>query len=399
MKPQELSVRVGELPVGTLYYEDYAYSFRYERPEKLDPHEHLVSLTMPVRARAYETQMLPPPFQSVLPEGELLSRLRMRFGKVLRLDDDFALLALVGSHTIGRVTFARADGPMRTRIPGVDLDLVLRHVDGKALLEELIESYGFRIGVGGVQPKALLSTGSLHATVPTKDFLIKLSGDDYPMLTINEFFCMEASRAAGIPTADAQLSNNHELLVVRRFDQNSEGQVLAFEEMCALLQLSRHGKYDGSYEGIARVIAQIPCANTQSTLRDFFAMLVLSMTLRNGDAHLKNFGVLYEQTASVTLAPSYDLVTTTAYLTGDQPALALGGRKAWPTRQQLELFGLQSCNLRRPAIREVFERVETGIARTLERLQRFAVAHAESAALCDAMSRAWRDGLATLKGA
>lgn len=38
--------------------------------------------------------------------------------------------------------------------------------------------------------------------------------------------------------------------------------------------------------------------------------------VRNGDAHLKNFGLLYEDPFSVTrpvLAPVFDVVTTTVY--------------------------------------------------------------------------------------
>jgi serine/threonine-protein kinase HipA len=51
----------------------------------------------------------------------------------------------------------------------------------------------------------------------------------------------------------------------------------------------------------------------------YFATLALSVMVRNGDAHLKNFGILYNQPRSaVSLAPVYDVVTTTAYITNEK---------------------------------------------------------------------------------
>ena len=53
-----------------------------------------------------------------------------------------------------------------------------------------------------------------------------------------------------------------------------------------------------------------------------FGSLVLSVMVRNGDAHLKNFGVLYASPGdTVALAPVYDVATTTAYIRKDAPAL------------------------------------------------------------------------------
>jgi serine/threonine-protein kinase HipA len=39
---------------------------------------------------------------------------------------------------------------------------------------------------------------------------------------------------------------------------------------------------------------RLVCTDPPAALKQFFAYLVLSVLVRNGDAHLKNFGVLYD---------------------------------------------------------------------------------------------------------
>jgi len=57
-----------------------------------------------------------------------------------------------------------------------------------------------------------------------------------------------------------------------------------------------------------------------------FTLIALNCAIRNGDAHLKNFGVLYDSVrGDAHLPPVYDLVTTTVYLPRDQMALTLNG--------------------------------------------------------------------------
>lgn len=401
----ELSVAVAGKRVGLLLHEDYHYSFRYDSPGQLDARNDLVSLTMPVRARSFETQVLPPPFQSVLPEGELLIRLRARFGKALNLEHDVNLLALVGHNTVGRVTFHSPqpedgrDTPTNSgELPTYDLQAVLRHPDAEALLDELIDTYGIRSGIGGVHPKVLLDERGMQLTITCNNVIVKAAGPRYPHLPVNEHFCLAASRAAGIPTVASHLSDTGDLLAIERFDRGADGEPIAFEEMCALRHLSRTGKYDGGYEDIVDVMRQIPCHDTMRALETFYCMVVLASATRNGDAHLKNFGVLYGSTDRVDFAPAYDLVTTTVYLSKDTPALALAGRKVWPDRSALEAFGLHVCGLRTAAVRRALEQVVSAVAETAAELQRFGRAEPRCRALCEAMHREWTKGLAVLEG-
>jgi serine/threonine-protein kinase HipA len=62
----------------------------------------------------------------------------------------------------------------------------------------------------------------------------------------------------------------------------------------------------------------------------------MNCALRNGDAHLKNFGIVYDDVqGEARLTPLYDLVTTSVYLSKDSLALTLNGSTKWPTAKEL----------------------------------------------------------------
>lgn len=63
MSEMALDVWVDEIRVGRLIQDNYEYIFQYEDIPHLNPQRHLVSLTMPVRMKQYDTQILMPPFR------------------------------------------------------------------------------------------------------------------------------------------------------------------------------------------------------------------------------------------------------------------------------------------------------------------------------------------------
>ena len=83
-------------------------------------------------------------------------------------------------------------------------------------------------------------------------------------------------------------------------------------------------KYKGGYE--TRVFRRLreftgPSEGTKP-LEDLFRLFLVNCALRNGDAHLKNFGITYQLvTGSAHLAPVYDIVTTWSYIPNDPMAL------------------------------------------------------------------------------
>ncbi len=139
---------------------------------------------------------------------------------------------------------------------------------------------------------------------------------------------------AAIP--ELHLADDASVLVLDRFDLKADGTYMGFEDACALLEHSSSEKYEDSYEIRASKLFAVLRGNAQD-MRQFFKSITLSMMVRNGDAHLKNFGVLYDDpTKAIRLAPCYDVVTTTAiYVPNEDPALTIEWRKRWLDKKTL----------------------------------------------------------------
>lgn len=162
---------------------------------------------------------------------------------------------------------------------------------------------------------------------------------------------MEIGRLAGLQVPRFWLSDNRELFVVERFDIDAAGMYLGFEDMTALTGRQNAEKYDASYETVAKVVDTFVSATYKTdSLEELFKSIVLSVAVRNGDAHLKNFGLLYThpQKDDVRLSPLYDIVNTTAYLPRDVLALRMAKNKSWPTRATLVEFGRGHCKIDQP---------------------------------------------------
>lgn len=118
--------------------------------------------------------------------------------------------------------------------------------------------------------------------------------------------------------------------------------------MVSLLGRVNEHKYEGSYEIVAKAVrVNASPLRMHSSLRALFQVVALSVVLRNGDAHLKNFGLLYSDptTDDCRLSPVYDLVRTTVLLAPDRLALKLAGRRDWPNREVLAAFGREHCDM------------------------------------------------------
>ncbi|MDB5961485.1 MAG: hypothetical protein JWP59_2779 [Massilia sp.] len=318
-----------------------------------------IALTMPLRAQSYASNILPGVMRQNLPEGYLLDWMRQSFGKTMKLDD-FNLLALTGRDMIGRVQ-CRIEGADSEPVDaGESLSDILSYPGSEALFESLALKYAQMSGISGVQPKVLIPEKKQHAgddvivksIVKDRNLIIKAAGDDFADLAENEFHCMSIAKNAGLNMPEFWLSDDRGLFVVERFDLDGQGGYLGFEDMTSLMGFQNHEKYDSSYEMVAKAIAAFTAPQYRHrALGEFFRSLVLSVVLRNGDAHLKNFGLLYTHpdAGDASLSPQYDLVNTTVYLPRDTLALKMNKSKSWPTRQALIEFGKQHCLVDAPA--------------------------------------------------
>jgi serine/threonine-protein kinase HipA len=362
--------------------------------------QNAVSLTMPVRLESYTWDHgIHPIFEMNLPEGALRDELVRRFSKAVRGFDDFAMLAIVGPYQLGRVGIANAQDS-NDRPPETSLADLLVHDGAQGLFDDLLHTYGQYSGVSGVQPKVLVRDNATtvdRLTHRGATHLVKsFRPEEYPELAANEYFCMRAALHCGLEVPKFELSEHGKFLVVERFDLNDKG-YLGFEDFCVLNAWPSKAKYDGSYEGAAKQIKEFvspPLLN--QALESFFKIVALSSGLKNGDAHLKNFGVLYEHCAldaQIRLAPAYDIVTTSVYIKSDSMALLLGGSKAWPKYKMLMRFGRSACNLTEGRCNELLQQVAHGMDVAMGEMTDYIKAHRAFAEVGDAMLEQWTSGI------
>lgn len=362
-----------------------------------------VSLVMPVRSEPYQwPHGLMPFFDMHLPEGELRAALSNRFSKAVTGFDDFDLLSIVGPHQLGRVSVSNGS-QQRGRPGAVDLQQLVHHDGTDELFADLLYQYAEYSGVSGIQPKVMVSAKTTelvpdrlthrHATHIIKAW----SPEAWPELAANEYFCLQAASLSGLKVPVTTLSDNGRLLISERFDIDTDGTYFGFEDFCSLSALPSVRKYDGICEGCVKLIRMMVSETfVPEALKTFYQMLVLSVVLGNGDAHLKNFGILYQGTSEnddAWLAPAYDIVTTRAYLPKDSMALLLGGSKRWPTTEKLVKFGRVHCQLSDQHIKQIHHRIEDAIHQTVEAMNHYARQRPAFKEMALQMNQVWLEGI------
>jgi serine/threonine-protein kinase HipA len=261
-----------------------------------------------------------------------------------------------------------------------------------------------------VQPKILVRDEKAFAEMEQKGVrlsqsyqgathIVKLwEANEYPQLAANEYFCLTAARKCGLDAPPFRLAADGAALVIDRFDLRMDGTYRGFEDFCVLNARRTEEKYRGSYEtSVMKRFAQF--ANSTHVTEDMeklFTLIALNCALRNGDAHLKNFGIVYDDVlGEARLAPVYDLVTTAVYIEKDSMALTLNGSTGWPTVKELRKLGETRVGLPPAKIRQILERIDDAIRETAKPVRSYAKKHPEFADIGKRMLREWQNGATT----
>jgi serine/threonine-protein kinase HipA len=289
--------------------------------------ELAVSLIMPPDAPTTDYKDyngLPPPFEVSLPEGMVLEAIRSRFGKTIDVSSDLALLRLVGRHTVGRVTFGgplEQDASLEKRI----LEAARTH-HASDRLAQILRSSPEMFGISGVMPKMSTKTRDRlrPSTIVGQGAIVKFDSTNDVGASLVEYACLRACAAAGLAVPTIEISPDMTSIIVERFDVTEDGRQRGFEDACALSGIRRSGKYTGMAEHLFAVIQNFVHPDDQEADRvALLKLLVMNDVLRNGDAHLKNFRLVYDDVMRPRLSPVFDILTTLAWIPGDVPALAI----------------------------------------------------------------------------
>ena len=323
---------------------------------------------------------------SSFPEGFLLEKLSqgLREKKDFNFHiDQMLMLALFGDNQIGRLSFKTDNqdfnefllSRQEKQTSEITLSDLLSN-NSKECFEHLLNQYLSHFSLtektldehtllSGYQPKLSLTN---KTSVHNKKYIVKtFSSKVFDNLSLNEYICLLIAKEAGLPVPNFYLSDDQQLFIIERFDFMDNPHILKYgvEDFCSLLNLTS----DENYSSLLRVMSAI----NSSDVERLFSYIALSALVKNGDAHLKNFSILYHNAKDVTLAPVYDIVNTAVYPTSidkfgkvhfDNFALPLkqGKSRDFPTSQELIKFGSQFSINARPIV----ERINCAIENVLK---------------------------------
>src|SRR5579863_2186015 len=369
-----------------------------------------VSVTMPVRLESWSVTFgLPPIFEMNLPEGFLRERLRLAFAKATGTFDEFDLLSIVGRSQLGRLRYTGQKEQLNEDVPFQSVDEILERKRGGDLFRYLLEKFASFSGISGVQPKILVRdekafaemehTGHrLSSSYKGATHIVKLwEPNEYPQLAANEYFCLTVARKYGLDVPPYRLAEDGMALVIDRFDLRIDGTYRGCEDFCVLNGRRTDEKYRGSYEtSVMKRFGQFAnSTHVGEDMEKLFALIAMNCALRNGDAHLKNFGIVYDDVqGEARLAPVYDLVTTSVYLPKDSMALTLNGTTKWASTKELQRLGETRMGGTPSRVREILERICSAIADTTKELRAYIKDHPDFEDIGNRMLHEWEQGVA-----
>ncbi|MEX0950683.1 MAG: type II toxin-antitoxin system HipA family toxin [Gammaproteobacteria bacterium] len=282
-------------------------------------------------------QRLHPALSNLLPEGSLRELLAQ--GLKTHVDNEFQLLAHLGQDLPGAL--------VATPTEPQDVPAYVLATHGQA------QAVSFNAGrqarkfsLAGVQMKFSMkendgrynfSEGELG------DWIIKTPSTQHEYVPLNEFTAMSLAALAGIDIPEIRLVEMNNLaqlpqiklpdeqfaFAIKRFDR-SGGERVHMEDFAQVLVKYPYEKYNtANYEQVANVLYDYS-ADGLADAQQFARRLLVNILLANGDAHLKNWSLLYQDQINPRLSPAYDIVTTRVYIENEQEyALNLGKTKRW----------------------------------------------------------------------
>ena len=336
-KISALAVYLGKRQIGIITrFTGDRYLFSFEQDYIDDPDRPTLSLSYKGRSGELFTSQrlvskrLPPFFSNLLPEGHLRTYLAGKAG--VNEEREFFLLAVLGSDLPGAVTVKPIEQ---------DTSPESNHEEDKDHHHGGDGETALHFSLAGVQLKfsAIMETsGGLTIPVNGKggSWIVKLPSNRFPAVPENEYVIMNLARKVGIKVPDILLIPTQDIkglpkdigqiegkaLVVKRFDRGPDHKRIHMEDFAQVFSQYPESKYkDASYANIASILWAE--AGQDSTF-EFIRRLVFSITIGNGDMHLKNWSLLYPDGHKPILSPAYDLVSTIPYIPEDKLGLSFG---------------------------------------------------------------------------
>lgn len=331
---------VGQVDVAA----DGSLSLRYAERWLQTTGAFLLSVTMPLRAEPYPSDVISPWLANLLPEEEQLQVLTRSLG--LDQADVLAVLAEIGGDTAGALSFGAATEralwaytPLTTFYDTPDPRLALeRHFEDLGRRPFLVGEEGVRQSLAGGQKKSALAVlapdGAPVLRLPQdgdvlaiplngapSTLIVKPDNPNLPGITENEVWCLRMARAIGIEAVQATIlqSSKRTAIGVLRYDRRvgRSGQLLRLhqEDFAQANGLPPGRKYErGTLPGLdLKTLLETGLHVSASDALALLDQVIFNILVANTDAHAKNYSLILPVGAAPRLAPLYDVSTVLSW--------------------------------------------------------------------------------------
>lgn len=290
---------------------------------------------------------LHPSLSNLLPEGALRELIAQALK--VHVENDFQILSYLGEDLPGALIATTLDP---NEVPN---HILLQIGEGKAV--EFDENFyekrarENKFSLAGVQMKFSMKAKdgryNLSKEGELGDWIIKTPSTLHKGVPQNEFTAMTLASMVGVNVPDMRLVELNKLdnlpsiklpdesyaFAIKRFDRCAESnndQRVHMEDFAQVLVKQPYQKYGAAnYENIGQVLYQYS-GDRLADVQQFARRLLVNILLANGDAHLKNWSLIYPDRRTPRLSPAYDVVTTSVYIEDEKEfALNLNKEKNW----------------------------------------------------------------------
>ncbi|CAM2750706.1 type II toxin-antitoxin system HipA family toxin [Actinomyces slackii] len=332
MKEEIYAVTLHGEHVGVLSRRDAVTKFVFDDDYWSRPGRAVLGRWFEEHQRAWPHAMnrVPAWFSNLLPEGRLRDLIAHEQGVNAYAEMD--LLARIGGDLPGAVAVDLDDTS--------EVDAVFEGAVSSDVPQPLT-AQPRRASLAGMALKFSVRHEGDRLALPVRgedgDWILKTPDSQYPDLPANEYAIMRLADRVGIEVPELALWDrssidelgpgawpNDETLAyaIRRFDRSDHGRI-HIEDFAQVRGTfgAEEGKYRSAVEEIA-VLAY--SGHDHASLQEMVRRTAFNLLAGNGDAHLKNWSLIYPDRRAARLSPAYDLVCTAPYLgQPEDPHLAL----------------------------------------------------------------------------
>ncbi|MFT7432986.1 MAG: serine/threonine-protein kinase HipA [Alphaproteobacteria bacterium] len=365
MAVYKLDVYLKDKMVGKLCSDNATLSFAYTEEYLSAEFNIKLSASLPLEHVIYKHNETHAFFSGLLPDESVRSKL----AEILSVSEKnvFALLERVGGECAGAISLY-PEGEKPSDMPNNefkvfstnDADNILSSLDKHPMLAD---DENIRISGAGAQNKLMISFKDDKIAVPLgstpSTHIIKpaiqnsINGLNISDSVHNELFCMKLAKEVGLPVPDVNVYwlKDKPYYVIDRYDRIIEGSGsvirLHQEDFCQALNIAPEMKYENEngpsikdcFDLISGRIASGSMAGMNKIT--LLQAVIFNYLVGNGDAHGKNFSILYKDDYE-ELAPFYDILSTVVYGNRhkDKMAMKIGSKYKFKDVQTRHLIQL-----------------------------------------------------------